>query len=94
MLPSSAPFHRPVRASTVVDSPPNGLFKFPGPLLSAGHSGSFSALRVNGVQARRDNFTFEAVLITVAVGQAPEDTDLVVEPFHQTKADLVLRVTV
>ena len=32
------------------------------------------------MQARRDNFTFEAVLITVAVGQAPEDTDLVVEP--------------
>ena len=34
------------------------------------------------------------VLITVAVGPVPEDTDLVVEPFHQTKADLVLRVTV
>ena len=34
MLPSSAPFHRPVRPSTVADPPPNGLFKFPGPLLT------------------------------------------------------------
>jgi hypothetical protein len=41
------------------------------------------------VQERREDFKFEVVLITVAVGAPLKATNLVDEPVHQAEVDLV-----
>jgi len=41
-----------------------------------------------------DDFQFQVLLIAVAVGPPLQDTDLVVEAFDQTEADLVVGITV
>src|SRR3990172_502733 len=45
-------------------------------------------------QERGDDLELEVVLVTVAVGTALEDADLVVEPLHQAETDLVLGAAV
>src|SRR3990172_8194905 len=47
-----------------------------------------------GRKKRGDDLELEVLLVSVAVGAALEDADLVVEPFDQAEAHLVLGVAV